>query len=166
MKHRHTLALLAALAALGALGWAGLAPAEEPPIVLAPPQTAPQTAPEAAPEIELPPPGPRDDMEAGRSLVERGAELFLRGLMDEIGPDLDEMQKGLGSAAEALGPKLSQFLALIDDVRNYQAPERLPNGDIILRRSPGAPPPPPLLAPDARKAPKGDGAGGTGSIDL
>lgn len=104
-------------------------------------------------------------MEAGRSLVERGAELFLRGLMDEIGPELDEMQKGLGSAAEALGPKLGQFLALIDDVRNYQAPERLPNGDIILRRLPGAPPPPPLLPRDDRRAPPGGDAAG-GSIDL
>lgn len=163
MKHRHTLAALATIAALGALGWASLAPAEEPPIVLAPPGSAP----EAAPEVELPPPGPRDNMEAGRSLVERGAELFLRGLLDEVGPELDEMQKGLGSAAEALGPKLGQFLALIDDVRNYQAPERLPNGDIILRRTPGAPPPPPLLPRDDRRAPPGgDGAGGTGSIDL
>jgi hypothetical protein len=86
-------------------------------------------------------------MAAGRSLLERGAELFLRGLMDEVGPELDEMQKDLGEAAEQIGPKLRQFLALIDDMRNYAAPERLPNGDIVIRRLPGAPKPPPLLAP-------------------
>ena len=133
------------VAALGLAGWIGFAPAEEvkPPMTLAPP----------SPEVEVPPPSGRDDMVAGKSLVERGAELFLRGLMDEMGPQLDEMQKGLGEAAKELGPKLSQILALIDDIRNYQPPERLPNGDVILRRLPGAPEPPPLLAPDDRAKP-------------
>lgn len=121
------------LVALGVAGWISLAPAQE-----------------AAP----PAPGPRDDMAAGRSLVERGAELFLRGLMDEVGPQLDEMQQGLSAAAKELGPKLTQLLDLIDDVKNYQAPERLPNGDVIIRRVPGAPPPPPLPAPDDRAEPE------------
>lgn len=123
-----------ALAALGLAGWMALAPAQE---------------------AEPPPPGPRDDMEAGRSLVERGAELFLRGLMQEIGPSLDDMQQGLSAAAKELGPKLGQILDLVDDVKNYQAPERLPNGDILIRRAPGAPPPPALPSPDSRTAPKG-----------
>lgn len=122
-----------AIAALGLAGWLTLTPAQE---------------------VELPPPTARDDMEAGRSLVERGAELFLRGLMNEIGPSLDEMQQGLGAAAKELGPKLSQLLDLVDDVKNYEAPERLPNGDILIRRSPGAGPPPPLLPPDERIKPE------------
>lgn len=122
-----------AIAALGLAGWLTLAPAQE-----------------AEP---LPPPTARDDMEAGRSLVERGAELFLRGLLNEIGPSLDDMQEGLSAAAKELGPKLSQLLDLVDDVKNYAAPERLPNGDILIRRAPGAPPAPPLLAPDERPTP-------------
>jgi len=111
------------------------------------------------PEPEVPEPGPRDDMAAGRSLVERGAEMFLRGLMDEVAPHLDEMQQGLESAAKELGPKLTHLLDLVDDMRNYEAPERLPNGDIIIRRSPGAPPPPALPDPE-------DGAPSAPSIDL
>ncbi len=183
MKPRFAL-VGAGVAALGVAGWLSLAPAEvPPPSGVSPPSAAP--GPEAAPQIltpptnlppapglaeaeaDLPPPSARDDMEAGRSLVERGAELFLRGLLDEVGPQLDEMQKGLGEAARTLGPKLSEMMALIDDLRHYQAPERLPNGDVILRRLPGAPPPPPL--PDADGGPDRGPDGGTGSgppIDL
>ncbi|SOC10487.1 AAA+ family ATPase [Rhodobacter maris] len=137
MSQRILLAVAVLVAALGFGGWAVFAPAEEPTPV--PRQLLP---PEPGPEVAEP--SGRDDMVAGRSLVERGAELFLRGLIDELGPQLDEMQDGLGAAAESLGPKLAQLLALIDDVRNYLPPERLGNGDILIRRLPGAPAPPPL----------------------
>ena len=30
--------------------------------------------------------------------------------------------------------KAGQLLALIDDLRNYHAPEKLENGDILIRR--------------------------------
>ena len=196
MKPRFALVgagVAAGVAALGVAGWLSLAPAEVPPPSGVSPRSA-APGPEAAPQVltaptnlpptnlppapglaeaeaDLPPPSARDDMEAGRSLVERGAELFLRGLLDEVGPQLDEMQKGLGEAARTLGPKLSEMMALIDDLRHYQAPERLPNGDVILRRLPGAPPPPPL--PDADggpdRGPDRGPDGGTGSgppIDL
>ncbi|PTV97236.1 hypothetical protein C8J27_101348 [Rhodobacter aestuarii] len=142
MKQRILLAGVAA-AALGLGGWFAFAQ-DSGPQILEPPGE----------ELDLPEPSGRDDMAAGKSLVERGAELFLRGLLDEVSPHLDEMQQGLGEAAEALGPKLKQVLALIDDIRYYNAPERLPNGDIIMRRVPGAPEPPPLLAPDDRAKPK------------
>ena len=156
---KMSLFLLPALAALGLAGWVALAPAQETPQRLQPPGT------EEAPEV--PEPGSRDDMAAGRSLVERGAELFLRGLMKEVGPQLDEMQEGLNSAAKELGPKLGQIFDLIDDVKNYEAPERLPNGDILIRRQPGATKPPPLPAPDERAKPAPGGAAPDGSaIDL
>jgi hypothetical protein len=35
------------------------------------------------------------------------------------------------------------LLALMDDIGNYQPPERLPNGDILIRRKPDRPLPPP-----------------------
>ena len=142
-----------AVAALGLGGFFALAPAQE----ATPPNTTPPEEPEfALPTPDVPEPSGRDDMQAGRSLLERGAELFLRGLMEEVGPGLDEMQKGLGEAAAELGPRLREVLALVDDMRNYDGPERLPNGDIILRRLPGAPPPPPLLPPPL--LPPDDGA--------
>jgi len=74
------------------------------------------------------------DVDRGFSLLQEGAQSLFRGLMGEMKPQLDEMQKGLGEAAAQLGPKLRQFLALVDDMSNYGAPERLPNGDIIIRR--------------------------------
>lgn len=95
------------------------------------------------------------DVDRGFSLLEEGAQLLFRGLIDDMKPELEEMQKGLGEAASQLGPKLRQFLALIDDVKNYEAPERLSNGDIILRRKTDAPPPPPLLTePPEEDAPR------------
>ena len=98
-------------------------------------------------------PAPSDsDAERGFSMLEEGAQLLFRGLIDQMKPDLDEMRKGLGEATTELGPKLRQFLALVDDLRNYEAPARLPNGDIVMKRRPDAPPPPPLMgtppAPD------------------
>ncbi|MDF1620231.1 AAA+ family ATPase [Pseudothioclava nitratireducens] len=98
-------------------------------------------APLAAQDRLEPPAG---DVEEGMSLLERGIELILRGFMDEMEPTIDQMQKGLEGAAKELGPAIDQLIALFDDVRNYEAPERLPNGDIIIRRRPDAPPPAPL----------------------
>lgn len=88
------------------------------------------------------------DMAEGRSLVERGVEMFLRGLLSEVRPKLDEMSGAMADAARQLGPALQQLQALIDDVGNYEAPQRLPNGDILIRRKPAAPPPP-APRPDA-----------------
>ena len=93
------------------------------------------------------------DLDEGFSLLEEGAKLIFRGIMEEVGPSLDEMQQGLGEAGSKLGPALSQLMALVDDVKNYEAPERLPNGDVIIRRKPDAPPPPPLMQPEAEPAP-------------
>ncbi len=90
---------------------------------------------------------PQGDMEEGFSLLERGARLLFRGFLDEMGPALDDMQGGLEEAAREMGPALRQLLALVDDVRNYEPPERLPNGDVIIRRRADAPPPPELPKP-------------------
>jgi hypothetical protein len=115
--------------------------------------TAPAFAQEAAPA----PPADED----GFSLVEQGARLVLRGLMSEMEPALKEMDKALDEMGPALedfgaevGPKIQQLIALIDDFKNYDAPEMLPNGDIIIRRN--AP-----LLPPVVPAP-----GPNGEIDL
>lgn len=72
---------------------------------------------------------PKDDMQDGLSLLEQGARLFFRGLADEMEPAL----KGL---AENIEPAMRELLGLIDDFDAYEMPERLPNGDIIIRRKP------------------------------
>lgn len=87
---------------------------------------------------------PSGDVEQGFSLLEEGAKLLFRGLFDQMGPALEEMQKGLEGLSEEARPALEALLGMIDDMRNYEAPERLPNGDIIIRRKPDAPLPPDL----------------------
>lgn len=69
-------------------------------------------------------------IQEGSDLLEQGAKLLLRGLMAEIEPELGDMASALDEAA----PRLQQLMALIGDIRNFHAPEVLPNGDILIRR--------------------------------
>lgn len=99
------------------------------------------------------------EVEEGFSLMEEGAKLLLKGLMSEMEPALDEMGKALSDmepALKVLQPKMLELLALVDDLTNYQAPERLENGDILIRRKPEAPPPPPLPETAPEAAPQTD----------
>ena len=89
--------------------------------------------------------------EQGPSLMERGAQLFFEGLIEEMAPALDEMATLLEDAGPALqdfvtemGPKLRSVLEEVEDWSVYAAPEVLPNGDIIIRRKPDLP----KVAPD------------------
>lgn len=92
-------------------------------------------------------PAPKAEVEEGFSLMEEGAKLLLKGLMAEMEPALEDMGEALSQVEPSLKdlqPRMLEFLALVDDLTNYQAPERLENGDILIRRKPDAPPPPPL----------------------
>lgn len=78
--------------------------------------------------------------------MERGAEMFFRGILGELEPQIDEFRNFAQEAeplmqefADHMGPALVDLLAKIDDLSNYEAPEILPNGDIIIRRRPDAP---------------------------
>jgi hypothetical protein len=85
-------------------------------------------------ETPLVPDGPTED---GFSLMEEGAKLFMRGIMSEMEPALDEMSRALDQVEPSLRelqPKLRELMALVGDLQNYHAPEKLPNGDIIMRR--------------------------------
>ena len=80
------------------------------------------------------------------SLMERGAQLFFEGLMQEMAPAMDEVAKLMEEAGPALqdfvsemGPKLLTMLEEVEDWSVYAAPEVLPNGDIIIRRKPEVP---------------------------
>ncbi|MEI2805406.1 MAG: hypothetical protein V9G18_05540 [Albidovulum sp.] len=72
--------------------------------------------------------------EEGFSLLEEGAKIILRSLMDEVEPALKDMHKQFGEAVGEMGPALQKLAEMIGDIRNYDPPEMLPNGDIILRR--------------------------------
>ena len=115
--------------------------------------------PMTAQEAESP-----EDLNEGFSLMEEGAKLLLRGLMTEMEPTIqelegmtDEMGAAMAELGDTMGPALVELMARIDDMRNYDAPEVLANGDIIIRRSADAPtyvPPAPEEKPE------------TGEIDL
>jgi hypothetical protein len=81
------------------------------------------------------------EKEQGHSLMERGAQMFLEGIMREMEPAMKDLER----LAERMGPELRQFvdemgpafaelMEKIDDLSAYHPPEMLPNGDIILRR--------------------------------
>ena len=76
-----------------------------------------------------------------RSLIEDGARMFLEGLMQELGPALeqleglaDDMEPALRDFAETMGPALRDLMGEVKDWSSYHPPEILPNGDIILRK--------------------------------
>lgn len=79
-----------------------------------------------------------------QSLIEQGAALLFRGILSELAPEIEDMTGEMGSALALLGPAMGDLARLVDDIGNYELPERLENGDILLRRKADAPPPPPL----------------------
>lgn len=79
---------------------------------------------------EITPKAPPAEVDEGFDLMEEGAKLLLRGLLSEMEPALDEM----GKAMEEMAPAIRELVEMMGDIRNYHAPEMLPNGDIIIRR--------------------------------
>ncbi len=86
------------------------------------------------------------EVDEGFSLMEEGAKMLLRGLMSEMEPAIeelkdmgDEMSEAMSKFTTEMGPALAEMMTRIDDMRNYDTPEMLPNGDIIIRRKEGAP---------------------------
>lgn len=98
----------------------------------------------AAPlQAQTPEPPAEDE---GFSLMQRGAELFFEGILGEMGPAIEDFrafaemaEPHLRALLSEMGPALMQVLDRIDDIANYEAPEILDNGDIIIRRKPEAP---------------------------
>jgi len=96
-----------------------------------------------------------EDDPSGMSLMERGAQMFMEGIMREMEPAMEDL-KGLAETmgpdlrrfVEEMGPAFGELIGKIDDLSVYHPPEMLPNGDIILRRKapldPDAPDQPPL----------------------
>lgn len=100
---------------------------------------------QSLPPLSNDPPATESPSEEGATdLLGRGFGIILDQLMTEMEPGLDHLGRDMSGALSRLGPTLGDLSVLIDDLGNYQAPERLENGDVILRRKPGAPPPPPI----------------------
>lgn len=84
--------------------------------------------------------------ERGLSLMERGAQMFMEGILKEMEPAIEEfsgLADDIGPAlrqfADQMGPKFTALLREVEDWNAYEAPEILPNGDIIMRRKPDTP---------------------------
>jgi hypothetical protein len=78
-----------------------------------------------------------NDVRDGLDMLSEGARTLMEGLLDDMRPMLEEAQPFF---EDEVAPFFANLWALIDDVTSYEMPERLPNGDIIIRRSPDAPP--------------------------
>ncbi|WP_179379130.1 hypothetical protein [Jannaschia marina] len=95
---------------------------------------------------------PAAAQEQEESLMEQGLRLFMEGLMEEVEPAL----RDFGELAEDAGPFLREMQRslgeVVEDFDAYEAPEILPNGDIIIRRKESLDPPLPGLEPDAESA--------------
>lgn len=85
-------------------------------------------------------PAPED----GPDMIERGIGSLFQDLMRDLGPHLGQIGDGMSGALSDLAPLLQDLAVLVDDLGNYQMPQRLENGDIVIRRNEGAPPPPPI----------------------
>lgn len=97
------------------------------------------------------------ETDEGNGLMEKGLELFLDGLRQEMSPALENMRKlaeeygpAIASFLEQMGPAFGEMLEEVKDWSAYEPPEILPNGDIILRKkqmpeleTPPLEPPPP-----------------------
>ena len=77
----------------------------------------------------------------GLTLMEEGAKLFFRGIMQEMEPAMDDlraftdaMEPAMRQFVQEMGPALAEVLQKVDDLTMYHPPEMLPNGDIIMRR--------------------------------
>jgi hypothetical protein len=101
---------------------------------------------------EVPPPLSEEapGADEGLSLMERGARMFLEGMRREMAPALEDLRGMVDTMGPAMqdflremGPALTALLNRVGDLSAYEAPTLLPNGDIIIRRKPEAGPLPP-----------------------
>lgn len=113
----------------------------------------PASAEQAPSETETP--------SEGLSLMEEGAKLFLKGLQSQMEPALEGLEglagkvgPALGAFLKEMGPALADIAGKVEDWSVYEAPEMLPNGDIVIRRKPEQ-------TPEAPPETERDGSGAT-----
>lgn len=83
---------------------------------------------------------------------ERDLAPLLRDLQRETEPRLRDLERDLAPLLDGLGRRVDPFLRdladLMGDLSGWEAPEVLPNGDILIRRRPAPPPPRPDQPPE------------------
>jgi hypothetical protein len=91
--------------------------------------------------LALPAQAEENSNDQGFSLMEEGARLLFKGLVQEMEPALremeglsDQLEPALRGFIENMGPSLGALLGQVEDFSKYHPPEILPNGDIIIRR--------------------------------
>lgn len=75
-----------------------------------------------------------DTAEDGFGLLKEGARILMESMLEGMEPAFRDMQNDFDLALREMEPMLRQLGAMIGDLKNYHAPEKLPNGDIIIRR--------------------------------
>lgn len=120
--------------------------------LLALPVATPAVAQDSPPPAAEAPDGDHTDM------MREGLRLLMEGLSNGLDDTLDEMGDAAREAAPQMrdfvarmGPALAEALSKVGDLANYEAPEVLPNGDILIKRKDTAPeylPPVPGQNPD------------------
>lgn len=110
---------LAILAALAAPAVAQVPPAQVPPVQVPP---------------DCPPFAPG---------CERLPRLF-QDLERDLGPLFRDLERDVAPLLEGLGRRMEPYLRdlaeMLGDLNRWEAPEILPNGDILIRRRPAPPP--------------------------
>ncbi|MAN57113.1 MAG: hypothetical protein ACU0DB_12225 [Paracoccus sp. (in: a-proteobacteria)] len=126
----------------------------------------PLPAPAQAPYQPPPADAPRrsQDAEDPTDRIGRGLGMLFQDLWNDVGPDLNRLGEDMSGALSRMAPVLKDLAVLVDDLGNYETPRRLENGDIVIRRKPGAPPPPPI-GENLRDFPDPDAPGADQSPD-
>ncbi len=73
-----------------------------------------------------------------------GLDGIMQNMLNRLQPHLEGIGNELAGTVNEFRPALTELTGVMDDIGNYERPERLPNGDILIRRRADAPPPPPL----------------------
>lgn len=94
----------------------------------------PRTPRLALPFLLLPLAAAAQDAADPPGAMERGMRLFMEGLRDEMEPALRDLGDLARDSAPLLRELQDRLGAVVDDLDVYEAPEFLPNGDILIRR--------------------------------
>lgn len=109
------------------------------PLVLAAPAVAEEQG-QATPLPDAPP-----HTQERPDILGEGIRRMMEGLAEDLRPQMQEFANKIGPTLEGfideMGPALNDLAEMIGDLNAYHPPERLPNGDIILRRKTPLPPP-------------------------
>lgn len=108
--------------------------------------------------------------ERGSDLMERGMELLLDGLREEMSPALKHMRQmaedygpALFSFLDEMGPAFAEMLNSVRDWTDYEPPEMLPNGDIVIRKKTT---PLPKPEPEPKAEPESDELRAPGETEI